>query len=64
MRFIRLVSELNGALYCNKANTSFVVEYMSRHRMATLSVNNNLSDVDVNTKGADFLDWVWEQMFY
>ena len=34
MRFIRLVSELNGALYCDRANTSFVVESMSRQGMA------------------------------
>ena len=34
MRFIILVSELNSALYCNRANTLFVVESMSRQGMA------------------------------
>ena len=30
MRFILFVSELKGVLYCDSANTSFVVEYISR----------------------------------
>ena len=34
MRFILLVSELNGALYCDSANTSFVVEYVLRQGIA------------------------------
>ena len=34
MRFVILVSELNGALYCDSENTWFVVEYMSRQGMA------------------------------
>ena len=37
MRFVLLVSELNGALYCDSANTSFVVESMYRQGMAALS---------------------------
>ena len=34
MRFILFVSELKGALCCDSANTSFVVESMSRQGMA------------------------------
>ena len=37
MRFILLVSDLKVALYYNIANTSFVVEYMSRHGMVSSS---------------------------
>ena len=37
MRFILLVSELNGALYCDSANTSFVMESMLRQGMSALS---------------------------
>ena len=33
MRLFLLVSELNDVLYCDNANTSFVVEYMSRQGM-------------------------------
>ena len=32
--FILLVSELKGVLYCNSANTSFVVKSMSRQGMS------------------------------
>ena len=38
MHFIIFVSELNGALCCDSANISFVVEYMSRQRMAESSL--------------------------
>ena len=37
MRFSIFVSELKGALCCDSANTSFVVESISRQRMAALS---------------------------
>ena len=34
MRFILFVLELKGALYCDRANTLFVVESISRHGTA------------------------------
>ena len=37
MRFIILVSELNGALHRDSKNTSFVVESISRQGMAASS---------------------------
>ena len=37
MCFILLVSDLNGALYCDSANTLFVVESISRQVMEELS---------------------------
>ena len=37
MRFILVVSEFNSALYWDSADTSFVVEYMSRQGMAASS---------------------------
>ena len=37
MRFILFVSELKYALCCDIANTLFVVEYISRQRMAASS---------------------------
>ena len=37
MRFILFVSELKGALCCDSANTSFVVESILRQGMAALS---------------------------
>ena len=37
MRFILFVSELKGALCCDSANTSFVVEYILRQGMAESS---------------------------
>ena len=37
MRFILFVSEFKGAFYCDSANTSFVVKYVSRQGMVALS---------------------------
>ena len=37
MRFILFISALKGALFCDSANTSFVVESMSRQGMAASS---------------------------
>ena len=37
MRFILFVSELKDALWCDSANTLFVVEYMSRQGIAASS---------------------------
>ena len=37
MRFILLVSEVNSALYCDSANTLFVVESMLRQGIAASS---------------------------
>ena len=52
VHFIILVSELNGALYCDSANTSFFVEYISRLGMVIVLVNVHFSAVDENSKGA------------
>ena len=37
IRFILFVSELKGVLCCDSANTSFVVESISRQRMVASS---------------------------
>ena len=53
-RFNFLVYELNGALCDYSANTSFVVESMSRHGIAaSIPVNGRVSAVDENSKGGD-----------
>ena len=54
IRFIIFVSELKGALCCDSANTSFVVEYISRQRNGDIvPVNGHVSAMAVKAKGSD-----------
>ena len=54
MHFILFVSELKGALCCDSANTSFVVESMSRQGVGGIvPVNGHVNPMDVNAKVYD-----------